>query len=117
MSTPTALVADDAAPDEDGVDRLFKALGHRTRRAILDLLSDAPMTTGALCAALPHIDRCTTMQHLGVLEKANLVVAQREGRERWNHLNVLPIKHVHDRWIGGYALAAVDLLAAIEAEA
>lgn len=102
--------------DEAAVDRLFKALGNRTRRALLDLLRDAPQTTGELCAAFPHLDRCTTMQHLGVLEKAGLVVAQRKGRERWNHLNVLPIKHVHDRWIGDYAVAAVELLAALDNE-
>ena len=40
------------------------------------------------------------MQHLKVLEDADLVIVRREGRERWNHLNALPIKHIHDRWIG-----------------
>ena len=107
------------APQEDegaADDRLFKALGHRTRRSILDLLREAPLTTGDVCAAFASIDRCTTMQHLGVLEKAGLVVALRKGRERWNHLNVLPIKEVHDRWIGDYALSAVDLMAALERE-
>ena len=43
------------------------------------------------------------MQHLDVLEQAGLVVAQRTGRERWNHLDVLPITMIHDRWIGRYA--------------
>ena len=50
------------------------------------------------------------MQHLKVLEEAELVIAQRRGRERWNHLNPLPIKHIHDRWIGPYAAHAVGLL-------
>lgn len=100
--------------DAMAFDRLFKALSHRTRRAILDLLRDAPLTTGDVCAAFPQLDRCTTMQHLRVLEKADLVVARRTGRERWNHLNVLPIKNAHDRWIGSYATAAVELLATLE---
>ena len=107
-------IAAESGVDEIAVDRVFKALGHRTRRTILDLLRDAPRTTGELCAAFPDLDRCTTMQHVGVLERADLVVAHRNGRERWNHLNVLPIKDAHDRWIGGYATAAVDLLAALE---
>ncbi len=50
------------------------------------------------------------MQHLKVLEGADLVLIRREGRERWNHLNPLPIKAIHDRWIGAYAAHAVDML-------
>lgn len=91
-------------------DRIFKALSAATRRSILDLLKDNPQTTGALCAQFPDLDRCTVMQHLKVLEEAELVIAERKGRERWNHLNALPIKHIHDRWIGPYAARAVGLL-------
>ncbi len=91
-------------------DRIFRALSASTRRSILDLLKDDPQTTGALCALFPDLDRCTVMQHLKVLEQAELVIVRRKGRERWNHLNPLPIKHIHDRWIGPYAARAVGLL-------
>jgi DNA-binding transcriptional ArsR family regulator len=91
-------------------DLVFKALGAPVRRALLDSLKDAPKTTGELCGLFAHIDRCTVMQHLKVLEGADLVIARREGRERWNHLNPLPIKAIHDRWIGDYAAQAVDML-------
>jgi DNA-binding transcriptional ArsR family regulator len=91
-------------------DLIFKALSAATRRSILDLLKDEPQTTGTLCAQFPDLDRCTVMQHLKVLEEAELVIATRKGRERWNHLNALPIKHIHDRWIGPYAARAVGLL-------
>jgi DNA-binding transcriptional ArsR family regulator len=94
----------------DREERVFKALSAATRRAILDALKDRPQTTGALCARFPALDRCTVMQHLKVLEEADLVIAQRRGRERWNELNPLPIKHIHDRWIGPYAAHAVALL-------
>jgi DNA-binding transcriptional ArsR family regulator len=96
--------------EEEELDRVLKALAHRTRRRIVDLLAERPRTTGELCAAFPELDRCTTMQHLGVLERAGLVVARREGRERWNHLDVLPIRAVHDRWISPYATGAVGVL-------
>ncbi|MBX7267314.1 helix-turn-helix transcriptional regulator [Micromonospora sp. Llam7] len=99
--------------DEDGV---FKALASPTRRRILDLLKDHARTTGDLCELIPELDRCTVMQHLRVLEAAGLVIAQRKGRERWNHLDPLPIKHIHDRWIGEYASAAVGLLATLKTE-
>ena len=103
-------------PDDDTLDRVFKALSSSTRRQILDLLKDGPRTTGDLCADFPALDRCTVMQHLGVLHRAGLVIAQRKGRERWNHLDVLPIKMIHDRWIGEYAKSAVELLAALKSD-
>jgi len=91
-------------------DLVFRALSASTRREILDVLKDRPQTTGELCARFPALDRCTVMQHLKVLEGADLVIVKREGRERWNHLNPLPIKHIHDRWIGPHAARAVNLL-------
>lgn len=91
-------------------DHVFKALAHPRRRQMLDRLKEAPQTTGALCDAFPDMDRCTVMQHLKVLEEADLVIAQRQGRERWNHLNALPIKQIHDRWISEYATHAVSIL-------
>lgn len=98
----------------DKQDRIFRALSHATRRRILDLLRRSPRTTGQLCAEFPELDRCTVMQHLGVLERADLVVPRNEGRLRWNVLNVLPIKEIHDRWIGAYAANAVGLLARLK---
>jgi DNA-binding transcriptional ArsR family regulator len=91
-------------------DNVFKALAHPRRRQLLDLLKDGPKTTGALCEAFDDMDRCTVMLHLKVLEEAELVVPRREGRERWNHLNSLPIKQIHDRWISEYATHAVTIL-------
>jgi DNA-binding transcriptional ArsR family regulator len=95
---------------ENRDDLVFKALSASTRRALLDALKDHPQTTGELCARFPALDRCTVMQHLKVLEQADLVIVRREGRERWNHLNPVPIKHIHDRWIGTYAARAVEML-------
>ncbi|AGH50590.1 ArsR family transcriptional regulator [Sphingomonas sp. MM-1] len=95
---------------DDQDDALFKALGHRTRRRMLDALKEGPLTTGALCARFPDLDRCTVMQHLDVLEAAGLIVAERRGRERWNHLDALPIHGIHERWIGPYAAYAAHML-------
>ncbi|GIJ09331.1 ArsR/SmtB family transcription factor [Micromonospora andamanensis] len=103
-------------PDPVDEDRVFKALASSTRRQLLDALKDQSRTTGDLCERFPQLDRCTVMQHLRVLEAAGLVIAQRKGRERWNHLDPLPIKHIHDRWIGDYASAAVGLLATLKSD-
>ncbi len=100
----------------DADDVVFKALGDARRRAMLDLLKAGPKTTGDLIDAFPQLDRCTVMQHLGVLESADLVIARRRGRHRVNYLNPLPIKEIHDRWIGRYAAGAVGLLARLKRE-
>lgn len=96
-------------------DLVFKALAAPVRRAMLDVLKDNPQTTGELCTRFAALDRCTVMQHLKVLEAADLVIAHKVGRVRWNHLNALPFKAIHDRWIGPYAARAVDGLAALKA--
>lgn len=97
-------------------DEVFKALASSTRRRLLDLLKDQPRTTGDLCEQFVDLDRCTVMQHLRVLERSGLIIAQRKGRERWNHLDPLPIKHIYDRWISEYATTAVELLGALRGE-
>jgi DNA-binding transcriptional ArsR family regulator len=95
-------------------DQVFKALADARRREILDLLKVSARTTGDLCDHFAPLDRCTVMQHIGVLERAGLLISRREGRQRWNHLNVLPIKEIHDRWISPYATSAVSLLARLK---
>ena len=97
-------------------DRVFRALASQHRRAILDVLRDQPLTTGALCAQFDDLDRCTVMQHLKVLEGADLIIVERRGRERWNHLNPLPIHAIHERWIGPHAERAVSLMARLKLE-
>ena len=101
---------------EDKHDPIFKALGDFRRREILDLLKERARTTGELIEHFKQMDRCTVMQHLSVLEKADLIIVKREGRLRWNYINPLPIKELHDRWIGGYADSAIDLLARMKHE-
>jgi DNA-binding transcriptional ArsR family regulator len=89
-------------------DRVFKALAAPVRRALLDALAERPHTTGELCARFPALDRCTVMQHLTVLERARLIAVRRQGRERWNHLDPVPIAEIHQRWLARYAARAVQ---------
>ena len=98
----------------DAHDRVFKALANAVRRQILDDLRDQPLTTGTLVAHFPELDRCTVLQHLKVLEDAELVIPVRNGRDRWNHLNPLPIQDIHERWIGPHAAQATARLAKLK---
>lgn len=100
----------------DKHDGVFKALASPIRRQILDDLRDQPLTTGTLCAHFPELDRCTVMQHIRVLEEAELVIPVKRGRERWNHLNAVPIQQIHERWIGPHAERAAALITRLKAD-
>jgi DNA-binding transcriptional ArsR family regulator len=101
---------------DDKLDRVFKALANPLRREICDALKLRPLTTKQLCAAFPEFDRCTVMQHLGVLEDAGLVIPLRKGRERFNYLDAMPIQAIHERWIGPHAAGAAAGLSRLKRE-
>jgi DNA-binding transcriptional ArsR family regulator len=93
---------DECLPQPDDLEEVWRALSNPVRRAILDLLRDGALTTGAVAAEFSDLSRFAVMQHLGVLEEADLVVVRREGRKRFNYLNPVPIQQVHDRWVSRY---------------
>jgi DNA-binding transcriptional ArsR family regulator len=101
-----------AKKERERQESIFKALADYRRREMLDLLRDAPQTTGDICKRFKDLNRCTVMQHLG--EKAELIIVKRKGRNRWNYINPLPIKEIYDRWISRYATHAIDILARIK---
>ena len=82
-------------------DAIWRALADPTRRRLLDLLRDGPRTTGDLCDAF-KVSRFAVMKHLAILESVRLIVVRRQGRERWNHLNAVPIRQVYERWVKPY---------------
>lgn len=95
---------------DDALDNVWKALADPCRRRLLDLLRQRPKTTGELCEDF-NTSRFAVMKHLRVLEEAGLVVVRREGRQRWNYLNPVPIQAIYERWITPYAgLWANELL-------
>ena len=106
------MSSEEGTPDDD--DRVFKALAAPIRRRMLDALRPGELSTGELCARFAELDRTTVLQHLRVLERADLVIGRRVGRERRLSLAPMPIKRIFDRWIGDYARAAVDLLDELE---
>lgn len=105
---------------DDDFDAVWKALANSTRRKILDVLVAGPATTSELAAGFEQLSRFAVMQHLAVLERADLVVAQKRGRVRLHHLNPVPIQQIGDRWISRYqrplAEALIDLKVSLESE-
>jgi len=90
---------------------VWRALANPWRRRLLDLLRDAPQTTGFLADAIPELSRFAVMQHLDVLAQAGVVLVVRRGRHRFNHLNPVPLRDWYERWVQPLAdSAAADLL-------
>lgn len=102
--------------EDDGNDVVWRALASPLRRRILDLLVGGPRTTGDLAEAFPELSRFAIMQHLKVLEEADLVVPRREGRRRFNHLNAVPIQRIYRRWVSRYTGRWADALVGLKEE-
>jgi DNA-binding transcriptional ArsR family regulator len=68
----------DARPTIDGV---FHALGDPTRRAILERLTDGPVTVSRLAEPL-KLTLAAVVQHVQILEDSGLVQTEKVGRVR-----------------------------------
>jgi DNA-binding transcriptional ArsR family regulator len=86
----------------DKLDPVWKALSDPTRRAMLDMLRDGPLTTTEVVDAFPRLTRFGVMKHLEVLRKAGLVQTRESGRQRANSLNAVPIRQIYERWVGPF---------------
>jgi DNA-binding transcriptional ArsR family regulator len=86
----------------DDLDAVWKALSDPTRRAILDLLRNGPLSTTQIVEGFPRMTRFGVMKHLDVLREAGLVSTREEGRQRLNSLNAVPIRRIYERWVSRY---------------
>ena len=82
------------------IDRLFHALGDPTRRAILDKLSDGPLSFSRLATPL-DITLTAVVQHLQVLEESGLVHTEKVGRVRTCRIETAGFS-VLEQWIGDH---------------
>ena len=88
---------------DSDMDHVFQALAHKARRRMLDLVREQPgISVGALAAHF-DVSRIAVMKHLAILESADLVISQKQGRVRNLYFNVVPIQMIHDRWTTEYS--------------
>src|ERR1035438_5655189 len=80
------------------IDRVFHALGDPTRRAILEKLSEGPMSVSRLAEPL-EITLAAVVQHLQVLEESGLVQTEKVGRVRTCRIEPAGLA-VAEQWIG-----------------
>lgn len=85
---------------------VFQAIADPTRRKIIDLLSDEPMTLNAIADKF-HISRPAISQHIKHLAECNIVEIEQSGRERYCKIkpqNLIPaflwLEKYQKQWIG-----------------
>ncbi len=98
------------------MDAVFRAINDPSRRLLLDSLYERDgQTLGEMCAHLPDMTRYGVMNHLRILEEAELVTTHKQGRQKFHYLNPVPIRLIHDRWISRYAEPRVGAITGIKA--
>jgi DNA-binding transcriptional ArsR family regulator len=80
------------------IDLVFHALGDPTRRAIVERLSQGPISVSRLAEPL-DITLAAVVQHLQVLEESGLVQTEKVGRVRTCRIEPAGLS-VAEQWIG-----------------
>jgi DNA-binding transcriptional ArsR family regulator len=80
------------------IDRVFHALGDPTRRAILEKLSERPLSVSGLATPL-DITLTAVVQHLQILEESGLVQTEKVGRVRTCRIETAGFS-IAEKWIG-----------------
>jgi len=95
-------------------DAVFRALADASRRQLLDRLHRRNgQTLGELCQGL-DMTRQAVAKHLAILEEANLVSWERQGREKLHFINPVPINQIAERWIGKFERPRLAALAKLK---
>jgi len=82
----------------DPMDKVFQALASAPRREILDIVRDKPGCSVMHVCRYFDVSRIAVMKHINVLEKAGLLISEKQGRTRRLYFNVIPIQTIHERW-------------------
>ena len=85
------------------MDAIFQALANESRRRMLDIVRNEPGIGVGVLAGRFDVSRIAVMKHLTVLEEANLVVSEKDGRTRRLYFNAAPIQMIHERRTDEYS--------------
>ena len=95
-------------------DSVFRALADASRRELLDRLHAKNGQTLAELSADVAMSRQAISKHLAVLEAANLVATQRDGRHKRHYINPVPINAIAERWIAKFSTTHLAALSALK---
>ena len=85
--------------------QVFKALSDPTRRRVLQLLQNGPMSAGELCKHF-GVSKPTMSAHFGVLKEADLVHAEKAGKSVIYHLKLSVLEEVLLGFAHSFGIAA-----------
>ncbi|AHG01741.1 ArsR family transcriptional regulator (plasmid) [Halostagnicola larsenii XH-48] len=98
--------------DDLDLDAVFGALAHPTRRELIEQLAGGPKSVGDL--AEPHdMSLAAVSKHLQVLEDAELIDVEKDGRVRRCHLDGAPLSNAFG-WLTRYRVFWEDRFDALE---
>jgi DNA-binding transcriptional ArsR family regulator len=83
--------------------RVFKALADESRRRMLDIVKANEGISVNGLADYFKFSRFAVMKHLRILEEANLLKLERDGRFKKIYLNSVPIQMIYDRWLSDFS--------------
>ena len=72
-----------------------------------------PIGVGALASQFDS-SRIAVMKHLAVLEQANLLNSEKDGRMRRLYFNAIPIRMIYDRWTTEYSALWAERMTGIK---
>jgi DNA-binding transcriptional ArsR family regulator len=89
------------ADSEEELDAVFHALSDRTRRRLIRQLSTGPAVISDLAEPF-EMTLAAVSKHLRVLERANLISREIDGRYHRCHISPLPMLSAN-RWLQEYS--------------
>jgi DNA-binding transcriptional ArsR family regulator len=93
---------------------VFRALADPTRRAIVAMLAERPMTIAEVASNF-EVSRPAVVKHLKILEEGDVIRVASKGRERINILNPAALRRAAD-WLNAFDRFWDQRLARLKAE-
>ena len=87
----------------ESMDLVFQALANDKRRKLLDYIKEHPGCLVKDVCKNFDVTRIAIMKHLTVLEKADLLITDKRGRDKHLFINAVPIQMIHSRWTTEYS--------------
>jgi DNA-binding transcriptional ArsR family regulator len=84
---------------------VFRALADPTRRRVLQLLRQGPMSAGELSEQF-HVSKPTMSAHFAVLKEADLVHAEKEGKSVIYHLKLSVLEDALLGFVNSFGVGA-----------
>mgnify|MGYP001817987657 CR=1 FL=1 len=85
------------------MDKLLHAIASPLRRQLMDIVRNQPGCNVNEASKSFDVSRIAVMKHLAVLEAANLIISEKQGRSRKLYFNPVPIQLIYERWTDEYS--------------